>query len=133
MREGWKSAEVVVATKSGESRMSEGPKNERTKLNEKLEPQTEESSEAAERGNCGHDSAGQASPRRCRRLKRCEREGKGRGSARLNTESNVRDQTLRPMRKPVAAFNRRMRKTARPVVWEGAEAQSSAPNRAESR
>ena len=27
-----------------------------------------------------------------------------------------------------AAFNRRMRKTARPVVWEGAEAQSSAPD-----
>jgi hypothetical protein len=26
----------------------------------------------------------------------------------------------------VAAFNRWMRKTARPVVWEGAEAQSSA-------
>ena len=32
------------------------------------------------------------------------------------------------MRKQAAAFNRRMRKTARPVVWEGAEAQSSAPD-----
>ena len=32
-----KSAEVVVARKSGESQTSEGPKNERTKLNEKLE------------------------------------------------------------------------------------------------
>ena len=27
-----------------------------------------------------------------------------------------------------AAFNRWMRKTARPVVWEGAGAQSSAPD-----
>jgi hypothetical protein len=27
-----------------------------------------------------------------------------------------------------AAFNRRMRKTARPVVWEGAGAQSPAPD-----
>ena len=44
--------------KSGESLMSEGPKNERTKLSEKLEPQTEQSSETAERGNCGHDSGG---------------------------------------------------------------------------
>jgi hypothetical protein len=44
--------------KSGESRMNEGPKNERTKLSEKLERQTEQTSEAAERGNCGHDSAG---------------------------------------------------------------------------
>jgi hypothetical protein len=41
LREGRKSAEAVVAKKSGESRMSERPKNERTKLNEKLEPQTE--------------------------------------------------------------------------------------------
>jgi hypothetical protein len=32
------------------------------------------------------------------------------------------------MGKEAAAFNRRMRKTARPVVWEGAEAQSSAPD-----
>jgi hypothetical protein len=38
--------------------MSEGPKNERTKLSEKLEPQLEEFSETAERGNCGHDSTG---------------------------------------------------------------------------
>jgi hypothetical protein len=38
--------------------MSKGPKNERTKRNEKLEPQTEQSSEATERGNCGHDSNG---------------------------------------------------------------------------
>ena len=30
--------------------------------------------------------------------------------------------------KIVAAFNRRMRKTARPVVWEGAGAQSPAPD-----
>ena len=28
----------------------------------------------------------------------------------------------------VAGFNRRMRKTARPVVWEGAGAQSQAPD-----
>jgi len=91
LREGRQSAEVVVVTKSGESRMSEGPKNERTKLSEKLEQRTEQSSEAAERGNCGHDSAGQASPRRCGRLKRCEREGEARSSARLNTESNVRE------------------------------------------
>ena len=32
------------------------------------------------------------------------------------------------MYNPAAAFNRRMRKTARPVVWEGAGAQSSAPD-----
>src|SRR5919108_529746 len=70
--------------------MSEGPKNERTKLSEQLEPPTEQSSETAERGNCGHDSADQASPRRYRRLNGCEREGEGGGSARLNTESNVR-------------------------------------------
>ena len=30
--------------------------------------------------------------------------------------------------KEAAAFNRWMRKTARPVVWEGAGAQSSAPD-----
>jgi hypothetical protein len=30
--------------------------------------------------------------------------------------------------KKEAAFNRRMRKTARPVVWEGAGAQSPAPD-----
>lgn len=36
LREGRKSAEVVGANKTGESRTSEGPKNERTKLNEKL-------------------------------------------------------------------------------------------------
>jgi hypothetical protein len=41
LREDRKSAEVVVAKRSGESQMSEGPKNERTKLDEKLEPQTE--------------------------------------------------------------------------------------------
>src|SRR5919109_552686 len=70
--------------------MSEGPKNERTKLSEQLEPPTEQSSETAERGNCGHDSADQASPRRYRRLNGCERDGEGGGSARLNTESNVR-------------------------------------------
>ena len=32
------------------------------------------------------------------------------------------------MRKEAAAFNRRMRKTARPVVWEGAGAQSPVPD-----
>src|SRR5689334_24951293 len=32
------------------------------------------------------------------------------------------------LQRNAAAFNRRMRKTARPVVWEGAEAQSSAPD-----
>src|SRR6266478_5330190 len=37
-------------------------------------------------------------------------------------------QTLRPPCNQTAAFNRRMRKTARTVVWEGAEAQSSAPD-----
>src|SRR6266446_3309376 len=37
-------------------------------------------------------------------------------------------QTLRPPCNQAAAFNRRMRKTARTVVWEGAEAQSSAPD-----
>ena len=37
MREARQSAEVVVVNKSGESRMSKGPKNERTKLSEKLE------------------------------------------------------------------------------------------------
>jgi hypothetical protein len=58
LREARKSAEVIVAIKSGESRMSEGPKNERTKLSEKLEQRTEQSSETAERGNCGHDSVG---------------------------------------------------------------------------
>ena len=30
--------------------------------------------------------------------------------------------------KPEAAFNRRMRQTARPVVWEGAGAQSPVPD-----
>ena len=58
MRGGRKSAEVIVARKSGESRMSEGPKNERTKLNEKLEPPPEESSETVGRDNCGHDPDG---------------------------------------------------------------------------
>src|SRR5437667_4529801 len=71
--------------------MSEGPKNDRTKLSEKLEQRTEESSETAERGNCGHGSAGETSPWRCRRLKRCEPEGEARSPARLNTESNVRE------------------------------------------
>src|SRR5260370_34995159 len=37
-------------------------------------------------------------------------------------------QTLRPPCNKAAALNRRMRKTARTVVWEGAEAQSSAPD-----
>jgi len=41
LREARESAEVIVANKPGESRASEGPKNERTKLNEKLEQQTE--------------------------------------------------------------------------------------------
>src|SRR6266478_220981 len=48
---------------------SEGPKNERTKLDEKLEPRTEQSSETAGRGNYGHHPADEAPPWRCRRLK----------------------------------------------------------------
>lgn len=49
--------------------------------------------------------------------------------AELTTESNARDlDSIRSclVMKKEAAFNRRMRKTARPVVWEGAGAQSPA-------
>src|SRR5258708_28074376 len=51
--------------KPGESRVSEGPKNERTELNEKLESQTEQSAEAVGSGNCGHYPKGKALARRC--------------------------------------------------------------------
>src|SRR5260370_8012663 len=48
---------------------SEGPKNERTKLDEKLKPRTEQLSETAGRGNYGHHPADEAPPWRSRRLK----------------------------------------------------------------
>src|SRR6266404_3968802 len=78
--------------KPGESRVSEGPKNERTELNEKLESQTEQSAEAVGSGNCGHYPKGKALARRCgrRHPERASWQGP-RGSARLNTESEVRE------------------------------------------
>src|SRR5260221_13106548 len=116
--------------KPGESRVSEGPKNERTELNEKLESQTEQSAEAVGSGNCGHYPKGKALARRCGRRHPGRASWQGpRGSARLNTESEVREpdgmgsschQISRPPGNRAAAFNRGMRKTARPEGWEGA-------------
>ena len=47
----------------------------------------------------------------------------------ITKESEVRGDVIRALRpSKAAAFNRRMRKTARPVVWEGWRAQSRHPD-----
>jgi hypothetical protein len=50
------------------------------------------------------------------------------GEAASSRGSGVPPGRLRDVRQRAVAFNRRMRQTARPVVWEGAEAQSPAPD-----
>ena len=114
-------AEVSRGHSSGQSAAkavpSEGPKNERTELNDGLRENLRVIRNSGRRQLRSPARTGKRTPQRCSRLKRSEWEARN-SFAKIAKESNVRgEQTSRPRK--AAAFNRRMRKTARTVVWEG--------------
>jgi hypothetical protein len=89
---------------------SEGPKD-KNPVTKKALPLDRESSETGRRDNCGHDLRWQ-NPRW------------GDGVAVVAGRATASSEVTATFGERWVLFNRRMRKTARPVVWEGHGAQS---------
>jgi RNA-directed DNA polymerase len=96
---------------------SEGPKNERTKLDEKLEQLTEQSSETAEGGNCGHPPDWQSTV--------SAMESPLNGASRMAREVALRDSAKKAMYEEL--MEQVVTKENATVAWQAVKRNAGAP------